>query len=89
MNKDLLWNPQLSIPPRPTISNVQWIAGTQYVTPADIDMLSKFSIILDKVVLLIHNQLVALAVDPQGTQFSKATQTRDRVVKYHEQDLRQ
>jgi syntaxin-binding protein 5 len=43
-SKDLLWNPELAIPPRPTISNVQWISGTQYVTPSDIDMLSKFSL---------------------------------------------
>lgn len=25
--------------PRPTISNLQWIAGTQYMTPADLDIL--------------------------------------------------
>jgi hypothetical protein len=39
--EDMLMNPELLIPPRPTISNVQWISGTQYVTPADIDLLSK------------------------------------------------
>jgi hypothetical protein len=55
MNKDLLWNPQLTLPPRPTISNVQWIAGTQYVTPADIDMLSKFSIMNLAITSLIDN----------------------------------
>jgi syntaxin-binding protein 5 len=32
-------NPELLIPPRPTISNLQWIAGTQHVTPADMDLL--------------------------------------------------
>jgi hypothetical protein len=37
---DMLLNPQLLIPPRPTISNIQWISGTQYVTPADMDLLS-------------------------------------------------
>ncbi|KAI5863600.1 lethal giant larvae like, C-terminal-domain-containing protein [Durotheca rogersii] len=36
---DQLINPDLSIPPRPTISNVQWISGTQYVSPADLDLL--------------------------------------------------
>ncbi|KAI8956564.1 lethal giant larvae like, C-terminal-domain-containing protein [Daldinia sp. FL1419] len=36
---DKLINPALEIPPRPTISNVQWISGTQYVTPADLDLL--------------------------------------------------
>ncbi|KAI1646925.1 lethal giant larvae like, C-terminal-domain-containing protein [Daldinia loculata] len=36
---DQLINPNLEIPPRPTISNVQWISGTQYVTPADLDLL--------------------------------------------------
>lgn len=28
----LLYNPQLAVPPRPTISNLQWIAGTQHIT---------------------------------------------------------
>lgn len=31
------------IPPRPTISNLQWIAGTQYTTPSDMDTLSEYS----------------------------------------------
>ena len=35
---DRLFNPQALIPPRPTISNLQWMSGTQYVTPADMDM---------------------------------------------------
>lgn len=35
---DKLFNPQAVIPPRPTISNLQWMSGTQYVTPADMDM---------------------------------------------------
>ena len=34
-------NQQLLVPPRPTISNLQWISGTQYVTPADMDLLSE------------------------------------------------
>ncbi|KAH3941288.1 hypothetical protein HBI56_208810 [Parastagonospora nodorum] len=37
--KDILMNPDMLIPPRPTISNIQWISGTQYVTPADMDLL--------------------------------------------------
>ncbi|KAH7138149.1 lethal giant larvae like, C-terminal-domain-containing protein [Dendryphion nanum] len=37
--RDTLFNPELVIPPRPTISNMQWIAGTQYVTPTDMDLL--------------------------------------------------
>ncbi|KAH8727170.1 lethal giant larvae like, C-terminal-domain-containing protein [Phaeosphaeriaceae sp. PMI808] len=37
--KDMLLNPDLPIPPRPTISNVQWISGTQHVTSADMDLL--------------------------------------------------
>ncbi|KAH0147978.1 snare-dependent exocytosis protein-like protein, partial [Aureobasidium melanogenum] len=36
---DKLFNPEALIPPRPTISNFQWVAGTQYVTPADMDIL--------------------------------------------------
>ena len=36
---DRLFNPEALIPPRPTISNMQWISGTQYVTPADMDKL--------------------------------------------------
>lgn len=37
--RDTLMNPELLIPPRPTISNLQWISGTQYVTPQDMDLL--------------------------------------------------
>jgi syntaxin-binding protein 5 len=37
--RDTLYNPQLLIPPRPTISNMQWISGTQFVTAADLDLL--------------------------------------------------
>ena len=36
---DSLFNPQALVPPRPTISNMQWIAGTQYVSPTDLDLL--------------------------------------------------
>ncbi|KAI1080308.1 lethal giant larvae like, C-terminal-domain-containing protein [Whalleya microplaca] len=36
---DTLVNPDLAIPPRPTISNMQWISGTQYVSPTDLDLL--------------------------------------------------
>jgi hypothetical protein len=40
-SKDLLFNDEAVVPPRPTISNVQWLAGTQHVTTADLDLLSK------------------------------------------------
>ncbi|KAF4126055.1 syntaxin-binding protein 5 [Geosmithia morbida] len=36
---DTLVNPKLECPPRPTISNMQWISGTQYVSPLDLDIL--------------------------------------------------
>ena len=36
---DTMINPKLECPPRPTISNVQWMSGTQYVTPLDLDLL--------------------------------------------------
>ena len=36
---DKLFNPEALIPPRPTISNLAWISGTQYVIPADMDKL--------------------------------------------------
>lgn len=36
---DILINPKLECPPRPTISNLQWISGTQYVSPTDLDLL--------------------------------------------------
>lgn len=36
---DRLFHPDALIPPRPTISNVQWLTGTQHVTPADLDLL--------------------------------------------------
>lgn len=38
-SNDKIFNPETLIPPRPTISNVQWLTGTQYVTPADMDLL--------------------------------------------------
>lgn len=38
-SKDTIFNPNLIIPARPTISNYQWISGSQYVTPADMDLL--------------------------------------------------
>ncbi|KAK6592436.1 snare-dependent exocytosis protein [Botrytis cinerea] len=34
-----LFNPEALIPPRPTISNLQWISGTQHVSPTDLDLL--------------------------------------------------
>jgi WD40 repeat protein len=37
--QDRLFNPERLIPPRPTISNVQWLTGTQHVTPLDMDVL--------------------------------------------------
>lgn len=38
-SQDKLFNPVALIPPRPTISTVQWVTGTQYITPADMDIL--------------------------------------------------
>lgn len=40
-DRDTLVNERLMIPARPTISNLQWISGTQYVSPGDMDLLSK------------------------------------------------
>jgi syntaxin-binding protein 5 len=37
--EDVLINPELAILPRPTISNVQWLSGTQHVSPLDLDLL--------------------------------------------------
>lgn len=39
-SKDKLFNPEAVIPQRPTITNIQWISGTQYISPADMDILS-------------------------------------------------
>ncbi|KAK5267094.1 Lethal(2) giant larvae sro7 [Exophiala xenobiotica] len=36
---DKLYDPMKMVPPRPTISSLQWIAGTQYITPSDMDIL--------------------------------------------------
>ncbi|KAI5855448.1 lethal giant larvae like, C-terminal-domain-containing protein [Tricharina praecox] len=36
---DTLYNPATPPPSRPTISNLQWLAGTQYITTADLDLL--------------------------------------------------
>ncbi|KAJ5950840.1 Lethal giant larvae (Lgl)-like C-terminal [Penicillium vulpinum] len=38
-SNDNLYNPEAVLPPRPTITNVQWISGTQYISPADMDIL--------------------------------------------------
>lgn len=38
-SQDKLFDPQAIIPSRPTISNLQWISGTQYVSPTDLDLL--------------------------------------------------
>lgn len=38
-NDDKLVNPAVVFPPRPTISNMQWLSGTQYVSPTDLDIL--------------------------------------------------
>ncbi|WPG97877.1 Hypothetical protein R9X50_00065900 [Acrodontium crateriforme] len=38
-SQDAIFNPQALIPPRPTISTVQWVTGTQYITPLDMDIL--------------------------------------------------
>lgn len=37
--QDRIFDPERLIPPRPTISTVQWVTGTQYITPADMDIL--------------------------------------------------
>lgn len=42
-SQDKLFNPMALLPPRPTISNMQWVSGTQYITPADMDLLSTSS----------------------------------------------
>lgn len=38
-SQDRLYDPTKPPLPRPTISNLQWIAGTQYITPTDMDLL--------------------------------------------------
>ncbi|KAJ5561791.1 hypothetical protein N7535_003749 [Penicillium sp. DV-2018c] len=38
-SKDKLFNPEAQLPQRPTITNLQWISGTQYISPADMDIL--------------------------------------------------
>lgn len=38
-SQDTMINPELAVPPRPTISNFQWVSGTQYVSPTDLDLL--------------------------------------------------
>ncbi|KAH7322860.1 lethal giant larvae like, C-terminal-domain-containing protein [Stachybotrys elegans] len=36
---DTLINPKLECPLRPVISNMQWISGTQHISPTDLDLL--------------------------------------------------
>ncbi|CAH0019132.1 unnamed protein product [Clonostachys rhizophaga] len=38
-SQDILVNPELETPPRPVISNMQWISGTQHVSALDLDLL--------------------------------------------------
>ncbi|KAI9894163.1 MAG: hypothetical protein M1814_004017 [Vezdaea aestivalis] len=38
-SQDKLYNVEMLPIPRPTISNMQWISGTQYMSPADLDLL--------------------------------------------------
>lgn len=38
---DKLFNREAVVPPRPTISNLQWLSGSQFVTPTDMDIFSK------------------------------------------------
>jgi syntaxin-binding protein 5 len=40
--EDKLFNSEAVIPTRPAISNFQWISGTQFVSPADMDLLSEY-----------------------------------------------
>jgi len=40
MPGDLLYDALKQVPPRPTISNLQWIMGTQYLAANDLDLLS-------------------------------------------------
>ncbi|KAF3926346.1 hypothetical protein AA313_de0202101 [Arthrobotrys entomopaga] len=37
--KDVLYNPEVLLPPRPTITGMQWISGTQYISNEDFDSL--------------------------------------------------
>ena len=39
LSSDKLYDPAKLIPSRPTISNLQWISGTQHITPHDLDLL--------------------------------------------------
>ncbi|KAF7720103.1 Lethal giant larvae (Lgl)-like, C-terminal domain-containing protein [Penicillium ucsense] len=39
MSQDRLYDREKAVPARPTITNIQWISGTQYVSPADMDLL--------------------------------------------------
>lgn len=50
-SNDKLYNPEAVLPSRPTITNVQWISGTQYISPADMDILSMSSLSRHKVYL--------------------------------------
>lgn len=43
-SNDKLYNPEAILPQRPTITNMQWISGTQYISPADMDILSMSSL---------------------------------------------
>lgn len=55
ISEDKLFNPDAAMPSRPTISNLQWIAGTQYVSPADMDLLSKYFLLITlNCMFLVH-----------------------------------
>lgn len=69
----MLMNPELLIPPRPTISNIQWISGTQHVTPADMDLLSTSSLSL-----IIHQPTNTHSVGGPDRPPSKRMQAQAR-----------
>ena len=39
---DKMFNPEIIPPPRPTISNIQWLSSNSYMAPTDLDKLSKW-----------------------------------------------
>ncbi len=70
VSQDIIFNPALLIPPRPTISNFQWVSGTQYITPADMDILSTC---LHPLLLIIECLTSPHSRRPRSPPFEKHT----------------
>ena len=80
---DKLFNPESLLPPRPTISNLQWISGATHVTPADMDKLSMFSKYYDDCLFIKLTTSCSRRTRPASLQTSDRTDAGRRTCPAH------